>query len=362
MSARPAREREAFRLAAPTVLVAVAVLAMSLAVRAESPPPLFPVHKDGKWGYIDRSGRIVIPPRFESAQRFSEGLASVALDGRRGYIDATGELVLVPEQEPAGPIHRQFAGGLAAVRVGKGIGFIDRAGKLVIPARFMSAEDFSQGLAFACGKSGCGYIDRAGRGAFGPGFLGGMPFRGGVAGVWIGKNGMGGKSYALYDLQRGRLTGEWENVGSLSEGLIAIRMQGRWGYVDGNGRGVIRPQFAGAGEFSEGLAPVAEQAWTCGYVDRSGKLVIPARFRLCYSLSSGLARVELLDPDAKRTQAAFIDRTGKVVIEGAATVPPFDIAEDFVDGLAAVEAVGASGARRLGYIDPAGRYVWPPTE
>ena len=86
--------------------------------------------------------------------------------------------MLVPEQEPAGPIHRQFAGGLAAVRVGKGIGFIDRAGKLVIPARFMSAEDFSQGLAFACGKSGCGYIDRAGRGAFGPGFLGGMPFRG----------------------------------------------------------------------------------------------------------------------------------------------------------------------------------------
>ncbi|MFL5291215.1 MAG: WG repeat-containing protein [Myxococcales bacterium] len=323
---------------------------------------LFPVQKDGKRGYIDRAGRTVIEAKFERAERFSEGLAAVVLDGRHGYIDGSGAMVLVPPGNPAGEVHRPFRDGLAAVRTRSGIGFLDRAGKLVIPARFSSAEDFSEGLAFACDRLGCGYIDRAGRGVFGPGLLGGAPFRDGIAAVWVGKSDMGGKRYVLYQRKRGRLTGDWENAGSFSDGLIAVRTQGRWGYVDREGRGVIRPQFAGAGEFAEGLAPVAEQAWTCGYADASGKLVIPARFRLCYSFVAGRARVEMLGPDPKHPEAAFIDRTGRVVIEGATATPPFETAEDFADGLAAVEAPGTSGGTRRGYIDTDGRYVWPLTE
>ncbi len=347
----------------PAWLAAVAALAAILPAGADpGTGPLFPVQKDGKWGYIDRDGRNVIAPKFERAERFSEGLAAVVLEGRHGYIDAAGAMAVLPEQEPAGPVHRRFRDGLAAVRSKSGIGFIDRSGKLVIPARFSSAEDFSEGLAFACDQVGCGYIDRTGRGVLGPAFLGGTPFRGGVAAVWIGKSDMGGKRYVLYDRERGRLTGDWENVGSMSEGLIAVRTQGRWGYVDREGRGVIRPAFAGAGEFSDGLAPVAEQAWTCGYADRSGKLVIPARFRLCYAFHDGRARVEILGPDPKRPKAGFIDRTGRIVIEGATATPPFETAEDFVDGLAAVEAPGTSGGSRLGYVDTAGRYVWPLTE
>jgi DNA-binding transcriptional regulator/RsmH inhibitor MraZ len=343
-------------------LISLVVLLVAASPVLAQQEALFPIHKDGKWGYIDRSGRVLIPPRFESAARFSEGLAAVVLEGRPAYIDGSGRTILVPDAEPAGTTHRKFADGLAAVRKGRKIGFIDRSGRLVIPATFTTAEDFSEGLAYACGAVGCGYIDRAGRGVVGPGLLGGMPFRGGVAGVVVGKGAMGGKSYALHDRELGRLTGEWENVGSLSEGLIAVRTQGRWGYVDRRGRGVIRPQYAGGGEFSEGLAPVAEQAWTCGYLDRAGRVVVPARFRLCYPFSNGLARVEVLGPDPKHPLPGFIDRTGKLVIEGARATPPFESADDFIDGLAAVETPGPSGTKRLGYIDGTGRYVWSPTE
>jgi hypothetical protein len=354
------------RSRAPTRLAAIAAIAaLAAASPAGADPdagPLFPVQKDGKWGYIDRAGRVAIAPRFERAERFSEGLAAVVLDGQHGYVDPAGAMALIPEQGPAGPVHRPFKDGLAAVRRESGVGFIDRSGKLVIPARFTSAEDFSEGLAFACGGVGCGYIDRTGRGVLGPGFLGGTPFRGGIAAVWIGKADMMTKRYVLYDRDRGRLTGDWENVGSFSESLVAVRSQGRWGYVDRAGRGVIRPRFSGAGEFSEGLAPVSEQTWVCGYTDRSGTLVIPARFRLCHPFHDGRARVEILGPDPKRPQPAFIDRTGRIVIEGAAATPPFETAEDFVDGLAAVEAPGAAGGRKLGYVDTAGRYVWPPAE
>ena len=46
----------------------------------------------GKWGYIDRAGTFVIPPRFDEAWGFSEGLAAVRQDGLWGFVDRTGRL------------------------------------------------------------------------------------------------------------------------------------------------------------------------------------------------------------------------------------------------------------------------------
>ena len=46
----------------------------------------------GKDGYIDRTGRFVIPPRFEGAGRFSNGRARIWSDLRVGYIDKTGRI------------------------------------------------------------------------------------------------------------------------------------------------------------------------------------------------------------------------------------------------------------------------------
>jgi WG repeat protein len=345
-----------------TMRCAAIAAALAAAGTAAAAGPLFPVRKDGKWGYIDRAGALVIAPRFDRAERFSEGLAAVEADGKRGYVDETGKLALVPEQGPAGAVHRRFSGGLAAVKAGGAIGFIDRAGKLVIPARFTSADDFSEGYAFACDQDGCGYIDRSGHAAVGGGILAGRPFRNGVAGLALRGGRHGAKRYVLHDAKRGRLVGDYDDVGPFSEGLIPVRFEGRWGYVDAGGRPVIRPRFAGAGAFSEGLAPVHPQVWSCGYADKKGALAIPARFRLCFGFADGRARVELLGTDPKVQQPAFIDRTGAVVIDGTKAKPPFQSAEDFSGGLAAVESASPSGAPRLGYVDASGRYVWPPTE
>jgi hypothetical protein len=30
----------------------------------------------GKWGYVDKKGNLVIPARFESARRFSDGVGA----------------------------------------------------------------------------------------------------------------------------------------------------------------------------------------------------------------------------------------------------------------------------------------------
>ncbi len=49
----------------------------------------------GPWGYIDKSGALVIEPRFSAVLSFADGLARVqfADDGNGGYIDKTGKVV-----------------------------------------------------------------------------------------------------------------------------------------------------------------------------------------------------------------------------------------------------------------------------
>src|SRR5205823_2011220 len=39
-----------------------------------------------KYGYIDKTGKIIIPPQFDFTDKFSEGLARVKIGNRWGFI------------------------------------------------------------------------------------------------------------------------------------------------------------------------------------------------------------------------------------------------------------------------------------
>ena len=52
------------------------------------------MEKEEAFGFIDRSGNLVIPAIYECASSFSEGLACVFKGGVCGYIDKTGETVI----------------------------------------------------------------------------------------------------------------------------------------------------------------------------------------------------------------------------------------------------------------------------
>ena len=89
----------------------------------------FPVFQNGKIGYIDVSGKLVISAQFERIEEclFSEGLASVSMGaGSFGYIDNVGKFVIAPRKfRRAGP----FVGGVAAVEnEAGGCGYIDTTG------------------------------------------------------------------------------------------------------------------------------------------------------------------------------------------------------------------------------------------
>jgi KWG repeat domain protein len=43
-------------------------------------------HSNHKWGFIDKSKKSVVPPKYDEARHFSEGLAAVSLNGKWGFI------------------------------------------------------------------------------------------------------------------------------------------------------------------------------------------------------------------------------------------------------------------------------------
>lgn len=52
------------------------------------------VKKGGKWGFIDKDGKMIIEPQFSDARSFSNGYAAVEKNGRWGFIDVTGKEVI----------------------------------------------------------------------------------------------------------------------------------------------------------------------------------------------------------------------------------------------------------------------------
>lgn len=58
------------------------------------------VQKDGKWGYIDKTGKMTIEPQWESAHAFVNGLAmvveKVSSEDKFGYIDTAGKYIWQP--------------------------------------------------------------------------------------------------------------------------------------------------------------------------------------------------------------------------------------------------------------------------
>jgi hypothetical protein len=145
------------------------------------------VQLDDKWGYIDTTGTEVTPLKYYRVWDFSEGMAVVSVDGNEdggkendskgndgsqdddaqimekyGFIDETGSEVIPPEYDDADG----FSEGLAAVAIGnldEGYqwGFIDKAGNELIQIKYDEVSSFSERMAAVAvdGKWGFVFFD-----------------------------------------------------------------------------------------------------------------------------------------------------------------------------------------------------------
>ncbi|HEU0133555.1 MAG TPA: WG repeat-containing protein, partial [Allosphingosinicella sp.] len=291
---------------------------------------LEPAQIGDKWGFVDETGKVVIPPRFDGARGFGEdGLAIVRVAGpgryerREGFIDKAGTFVVPARYE----MLRPYGGGLAVFRRDGKWGAIDREGREVVPARFGFLGWFGDnGLApasleygFGEEKARFGYIDRTGRFVIPPTFVhagnfkpfpadGGMDSPEGLARVALA-DGQG-----AYVDSSGKVVTRFPagvNVWGISpNGLVRIQdsKTAKYGFADRSGAIAIPPRFDQAGGFDKyGLASVQEKG-KAGYIRADGSWAIEPRFSTAGSFDEfGQAQAE------ENGQSVLIDRTGAVV-------------------------------------------------
>ena len=102
-----------------------------------------------KYGFIDKSGNVVVPIVYDDAVFFSEGLARVEKNGKWWFIDKDGKIVI-----PIGYYYAwSFSEGLAEVRKDGKYGFIDKRGKVVVPIDYDLVMSFNEGLAMVKRKT-----------------------------------------------------------------------------------------------------------------------------------------------------------------------------------------------------------------
>lgn len=240
-------------------------------------------------GYVEKgsaegSEEERIPQQFEVANKFSDGLAAVRIDGRYGYIDQTGRIVIAPQFEAVGP----FTGDYAEVQIDGRSGAIDRTGRIVVPAQFDRLVPFTGG-AFIARPLRPG----AQRSSEAPRLDGEIRLDGLASRVLL--IGSGG----IYDIRKGWLTDttlKFEFFDDPARGLIwagrrNIHEDDEFGLLRADGTWQVTPRFNHVQSLNEthavvggmpdySLPPVERRkAMLRGAVDREGKLVVPLETR-----------------------------------------------------------------------------------
>lgn len=325
----------------------------------------------GKWGFIDRTGRFRIKPRFDRAHEFSDGVAYVWTwaGNQRSYgiVDTKGAFTPLPTQDYEIAFHDGLAKVEATTDEGRRYGYIDKTGRMIIQPQFSYAGDFSEGRAWAAVLKErewlYGYIDKTGKFAVAPQFTQ-QPgdFVDGLARV------AGRYNYGFIDRTGAyRVAAEFEQLDAFfSEGLVAAVSKGEpprgvylkrdgqiafeiplWEQRTARQRNFFRLGWHISAPFSQGLAPVLSFN-KIGFIDKQGKVVIAPQFRETSGFSEGLAAVKIIGSDGHYVWG-YIDLTGKLVI-----TPEFKEAQPFAGGLASVTTF--NDGRRL--IDASGKVVW----
>lgn len=292
--------------------------------------------EDSDPGFIDKSGEWVCKPKYSHAESFVEDRAVVGKDDLRGYVDLDGREVVAPKYGYA----HAFSEGLALVadhdqyETGS-FGFVDRDGKVVIPLGLERAGIFLGGRAPASEKERWGFIDPAGKWLIKPRFDQAGYFIDGRALV------MQKEKWGLID-EKGELVipCAHERLFAHGEWYVANTDDGECIVFSREGKKLYGVPFESLGEPRDGMMTVCNSFdGPFGYVDFQGKTKIKPRFGYAAPFSGGLAIVE--DEDGKW---GIIDRSGKMQTVFDFKLRPSCGASHFAEnGLAYIEDLSSFG-------------------
>ena len=157
---------------------------------------------------------------------------------------------------------------------------------------------------------------------------------------------------------------EYFEARGFKEGMACVKVEGKYGFIDTSGKLIVQPQYLAADDFSDGLASVTLDLNKWGYVNTKGTLVIPLLFevRQRYDapfqnaqgvFSEGLAFVRL----AGSKKSGYIDKNGQFVIQNEGlSGSPFSEGLAFVTPMKVVDTYGRPTDRQ-GYINTSGKFM-----
>ena len=244
------------------------------------------------YGYIDKTGAIVINPDYYSIMRFREGLAAVCKDDKWGYISSDGQTVIGFNYDRAYSFYNGYA---VVVHSGDGILIpdtylvIDRVGNVVldyITQPFIYDPESGMIWILANGNTERYSYSIYSNDYFDDYFT--KPFKATADiptfryspsytsryleefGVFIILDGNSNQLFfynnefkliaALDDIR-------WiDKFGQISDGIIAVHIDGKVGYVNVRGEIVVEPCFLVAKNFSEGRAIVRDKNFQYGMI------------------------------------------------------------------------------------------------
>ena len=102
------------------------------------------VSQGGKFGFIDRTGKVVIPLTYDYAYIFEGGKAVVELNGKVGVINTEGKVIIPFKYERVDVDSKNRH--LILVKLHGKYGFVDNKGEIVIPLIYDSAISFGYPL------------------------------------------------------------------------------------------------------------------------------------------------------------------------------------------------------------------------
>ena len=122
-----------------------------------------------------------------------------------------------------------------------------------------------------------------------------------------------------------KMLNNYDYITKFNETLICVLKDDKYGFINKEGKEVVRPIYNWADDFSEGLACV-EKDGKYGFINKDGEEVVKPIYDWAADFSKGLARVK------KDGYWGLINKEGKEIIK-----PVYDDVSNFYEGLVHVK-------------------------
>lgn len=249
---------------------------------------MWPVRREGLYGFVDQTGNLIIPCEWEAAGMVVDGRAPVMKNGRWGVIDREGNLVVPCEWDS---LLVDSYGGYIMHKNGY-CGAMALDGSVLIPCdRYTYVGPAVDGVRHICRDDAWGMCTTTGEIITdcqwnNPGY-----FHDGLAFV----SDMSGRNYG-YINEQGELMIPLtlSHADDFHDGAAVVRFtDGTWQLIDPSGRNLCDQAWDDMEQFSTGALIMVEKDGKFGYVNRRGEVAIPLIYDRAQEFGDGLALVRL---------------------------------------------------------------------